>query len=105
MKEQYIQTKIIKHLKKTRNAYVVNGNFTLSGVPDLLACIPLNKQQALKHFETNDTIGVFLGIEVKKPETHSNSTKLQKYNLGQIQSLGGLALVASSTKHIDDYLA
>ena len=104
MKEQNVQSKIIETLEEAESAYVVNGVYTRSGIPDLIACIPFTKEQALKHFETHDTIGVFLGIEVKKPEKWDNTTKLQEYNLGKIQSLGGLSLVAWTKEMVLEFL-
>lgn len=104
MTEQKIQSKIIKDLEKNHNAYVVNGIYTKAGIPDLVACIPFTKEQVLKHFETHSTLGVFVGIEVKKPETKTDTSPLQEYNLGKIQSLGGLSLVAWSTNIVKDFL-
>lgn len=72
--------------------------------PDLIACVPFTKEQVSKHFETFDTLGVFVGIEVKKPETKTDTSPLQEYNLGKIQSLGGYSLVAWSTEVINQFL-
>ena len=104
MTEQKIQSKIIKSLEKNHNAYVVNGIYSRAGVPDLIVCIPFTKDQVLKHFETSNTIGVFFGIEVKKPETKTATSKLQEYNLGKIQALGGFSLVAWTTGMIKDFI-
>ena len=104
MKEQDVQSKIIKTLEKEESAYVVNGVYTRSGIPDLIACVPFTKEEALRYLESHDTIGVFLGVEVKKPEEWDNTTKLQEYNLGKIQSLGGLSLVAWTKEMVQKYL-
>jgi len=77
MREQDLQTKIIKTLTKA-DWYVVNGNFTRGGIPDLICCSPTGK---------------FVGIEVKLPKTRNNTTKLQELNIELINNLGGKALV------------
>ena len=102
--EQAIQTKIIKNLEQNHNAYVVNGIFSKSGIPDLVIGLPITKDQAMKHFEQNELLSIFLGIEVKKPETQTNTSKLQEYHLGAIQSKGGLSLVAWDSQMVDNYL-
>ena len=60
MTEQQIQKKIIKYLEG-KGCYVVNGIFSKKGIPDLIGCYE----------------GIFFGIEVKKPETMNNVSKLQ----------------------------
>jgi len=105
MAEQYYQTKIMKALRKDHNAYAVNGQYSVGGIPDVIAGVPLTKEQALHHFKTNKHLLCFLGVEVKKPETMADTSPLQEYNLGQIQSLGGFSLIASSPADVADYLS
>jgi len=83
MKEQDYQKKIVKALE-AKGAYVVKVvAATKKGVPDILACYK----------------GHFIAIEVKTPESRSNTSKLQEYNLDKVSEAGGLAGVAV---HIDD---
>lgn len=76
-KESNFQTKIIKYLE-SQGAYVIKYNasgISKTGVPDLLACVN----------------GKFIAIEVKAP--NGIASKLQEYNLKQIQKAGGIGLI------------
>lgn len=78
MKEQDIQRKIIKYLESV-GAYVVKVVASnKSGTPDILACYS----------------GIFLAIEVKRPETKTNVSELQEYNIKKIKEAGGIAIVS-----------
>lgn len=85
MTEQTIQKKIIETLK-SRGAYIVKViTASKAGVPDILACYK----------------GVFVGIEVKKPDKLNTVTELQEYNLREIKKAGGVSIVMSSYKDVD----
>lgn len=78
MKEQDIQRKIIKYLEGV-GAYVVKVVASnKSGTPDILACYR----------------GIFLAVEVKRPETKTNVSELQEYNIKKIKEAGGIAIVS-----------
>lgn len=78
MKEQDIQRKIIKYLEGV-GAYVVKVVASnKSGTPDILACYRC----------------IFLAIEVKRPETKTNVSELQEYNIKKIKEAGGVAIVS-----------
>lgn len=78
MKEQDIQRKIIKYLESV-SAYVVKVVASnKSGTPDILACYR----------------GIFLAVEVKRPETKTNVSELQEYNIKKIKEAGGIAIVS-----------
>ena len=78
MKEQDIQCKIIKYLESV-GAYVVKVVASnKSGTPDILACYR----------------GIFLAVEVKRPETKTNVSELQEYNIKKIKEAGGVAIVS-----------
>lgn len=78
MTEQTIQKKIIKYLEG-EGAYVVKVvSASKTGIPDLLVSYK----------------GVFIGIEVKRPETKDNTSELQKINISRIKDSGGYAFVA-----------
>lgn len=86
--EQQIQTKVISVLEN-RGAYVVKViSASRSGVPDLIACYN----------------GIFIGIEVKKPSTKANVSKLQQHNLNQILKAKGQALVVWSPEQVEELL-
>lgn len=77
MSEQELQKKIIDWLNN--NGYYVVKTITCNrkGVPDILACSPN---------------GRFIAIEVKYGA--NKPSKLQEYNIQQINQRGGLAFVA-----------
>ena len=84
MTEQQIQKSIIKYLE-SQGAYIVKViSASKAGVPDILCCYQ----------------GKFIGIEVKKPSTKNNVSKLQEYNLKKIRESGGIALVAWSLEQV-----
>ena len=86
--EQSIQSKIIK-LLKSEGAYVVKvQSGTRSGIPDLIACYK----------------GLFLGLEVKKPETKEEASKLQELNIKWIKEAGGIATVVWTTDMVNKIL-
>lgn len=86
MKEQDIQRKIIKYLESV-GAYVVKVVASnKSGTPDILACYR----------------GIFLAIEVKRPETKTNVSELQEYNIKKIKEAGGIAIVSWDLDAVKD---
>lgn len=88
MTEQIIQNKMIRYLE-ARGHYVVKViQANKSGIPDLLVCIN----------------GRFVGLEVKKPNTIQNTSKLQVYNLTKINESGGRGYVVSSLRDLEKIL-
>lgn len=77
MSEQKTQKKIIDWLQ-SKDFYVVKTiTCNKKGVPDILACAPN---------------GTFVAVEVKYGA--NKASKLQEYNIEQINTRGGLAFVA-----------
>lgn len=76
--EKQFENKIKKYLKE-HDAYFLKywagGQFTKSGVPDILTCVN----------------GYFVGIEVKAQ--NGKPSELQLYNIQQIRKAGGFAYV------------
>lgn len=84
MKEQVYQKKIIDFLK-SKGAYAVKIiSASQAGVPDVICCYR----------------GRFVAIEVKRPETVRNVSRLQAYNLDKIQEAGGIGFVAYSKEQV-----
>jgi len=102
--EQDYQKKITKTLEEN-NAYMVKViTASKKGVPDLVGCLPITKEMAMEYFKTHEYLGLFVAVEVKTPITMNNTSKLQEYNLGQINKAGGSAIVAWSTNAVEDML-
>lgn len=84
MKEQSYQKKIIDFLK-SKGAYAIKIiSASQAGVPDIVCCYK----------------GRFVAVEVKRPETVGNVSKLQAYNLDKIQEAGGIGFVAYSKEQV-----
>ena len=88
MSEQDIQRKIIKWLEENECYVVKVISASKTGVPDILACVN----------------GHFVAIEVKRPETKTNVSVLQKYNLDKVVLSGGHGLIAWNLDMVKDFL-
>jgi len=85
MKESELQAKMLK-LIKARGGYTVKViQASLKGVPDILTCYR----------------GLFIGIEVKLPETKNKASALQKHNIEEIKKAGGIAYVMWDLEHLE----
>ena len=86
--EKQIQAKIKTYLEN-KGAYVVKViQATKAGVPDILACYK----------------GLFIGIEVKKPTTKNNVSKLQQHNLNLIKLAEGRCIVAWDVDMVKEFI-
>lgn len=76
--EKHFENKIKMFLKDSGCWFIKywgGGEFTKSGIPDILCCC----------------CGKFIGLEVKAPR--GKATDLQKYNLKKIHRAGGIAVL------------
>ena len=94
-----------KPLEKTIDEYImtlwrkmggwvfkVHGNeFTGSGIPDLVGCIPLTITEEM----IGDTIGAFVAIEDKRDHSHEPSP-IQVHTIEEIKKAKGYSLVVYS---------
>ena len=88
MSEQKVQAKILKWLKD--NNYYVFKTIVCnrSGIMDIIACSPS---------------GQFIGIEVKYGA--NKASKLQAWNIDQVNERGGLAFIAYSLEDVINALS
>ena len=77
MSEQKVQTKILKWLKAESHYNFKTIVCNKSGIPDIVGCTAW---------------GQFFAIEVKYGS--NKASKLQDYNIAEIQKCGGLAFIA-----------
>lgn len=88
MKESVIQGKILK-LLKSRGAYAIKViQASTKGKPDIIACYR----------------GLFLGLEIKTPETRTKVSALQEHNLEEIKAAGGIAYVMWDVEYVEGLL-
>ena len=86
--EQQIQSDIQIYLRN-QGAYVVNViTASRKGVPDLLVCYK----------------GLFLALEIKRPETKKNTSKVQEMNLKFIKNSGGKSYTVYSLQQVRQIL-
>ena len=79
-RESKTQSKAINLLRK-KGCYVyknAQNMYTERGRPDLTACVPVTLETLNKLYQPKDTIGLFVGIEMKRP-------KRIKYIIGDIR--------------------
>ena len=77
MSEQKVQSKILKWLKAEGHWVFKTVVCNRNGIPDIIGCT---------------TWGQFFAIEVKYGS--NKASKLQDWNIGEIQKRGGIAFVA-----------
>ena len=87
MSEQKLQTKILSWLKA--NGYYVFKTIRCNraGIPDIVGCTPW---------------GQFFAIEVKFGK--NKASKLQEWNITEIETVGGIAFVAYDLQTVIDHL-
>lgn len=92
--ESELQTDMIKYLqsKKIYNININPGRFMRAGIPDLICCVK----------------GLFVAIEIKRPDGKGVTSALQEINIEQIKKSGGIAVVMDNyiefTKFVDKLL-
>ena len=87
LREQNIQTKILKYLNECGYYTVKVVSATKAGVPDILTCVS----------------GKFVAFEVKANAT-KKPTELQNYNLTAIKNSGGYAYVVYNLEQVKDII-
>jgi len=86
MKEQQIQTQIIKYLKNIGGYYIKTVLATRKGTPDIIGCYK----------------GKFIAIEVKMPGC--KATRLQQYELDMIVKAGGVGITTTCLNDVKQIL-
>ena len=64
--------------------------YTEKGRPDLTACIPVTLKTLSKVFGENASVGIFVGIEMKRPGLVDNTSDAQEIVGRQIKKAKGL---------------
>lgn len=103
MLESRIQKKCLDYLNKIGAWTVKVIQANKAGTPDIIACVPMTKDEVVKLFEKQDTIGVFVAPEVKRPNLGKVS-KLQERNIKIINHCGGLAGIVTSVEDIKELI-
>lgn len=105
-KEGKVQSNIIKLIKR-RGGYVYKNAasvYTVPGLPDLSACIPVKLKRLIELYGEDATVGLFLGIEVKDKGKLDNVSKAQEIVGIEMMKSSALWLAADNEDIIEKLL-
>ena len=91
-RERKVQEKTIRVVRKY-NGYIyknAQNMYTEKGRPDLTACIPTKISKLQETFGKDATVGVFVGIELKREGHLNNVSEAQRIVGDQIKKAGGI---------------
>ena len=91
-RERKVQEKTMRVVRKY-NGYVyknAQNMYTEKGRPDLTACIPTKISILQEAFGKDATVGVFVGIELKREGHLNNVSEAQRIVGDQIKKAGGI---------------
>ena len=101
-REHKVQERIMKLLRK-KNCYVYknaqNMN-TETGRPDLTACVPTTSKTLYDTFG-DIPVGLFVGIEVKRPGRLSGVSDAQEIVGRQIEKAGGIWILVDDEQTVE----
>lgn len=91
-RERKTQEKTMRVIRKYGGYVYKNAQnmYTEKGRPDLTACIPVTLKTLTKVFGENATVGIFLGVEMKRPGLVDNTSSAQEIVGRQIKKASGL---------------
>ena len=91
-RERKTQSDTIKVVRKYGGYIYKNAQnmYTEKGRPDLTACVPTTLATLEKMFGKNAKVGIFVGIEMKRPGKLDNTSDAQEIVGRQIKKSGGL---------------
>lgn len=76
---------------------VHGGPFTMAGVPDIIACVPVRISTWTLETEDQPVIGIFVGFETKTP-TGGNPSPIQAHQHDKIRAACGHVYVPRSVQ-------
>lgn len=94
-RERKVQEKIMKIIRRYGGYVYKNAQneYTEKGRPDLSSCIPVKLSKLVEVLGEDSTIGIFLGIEVKREGFFNNTSEAQKIVGNKIRKAGGFWFV------------
>lgn len=102
-RERKVQEKVIRVIRKY-NGYVYKNAqniYTEKGRPDLTACVPVTLKKLTEIFGEDATIGMFIGIELKRLGHLDEVSKAQEVVGKQIKNAKGLWLAVDNAEIIE----
>lgn len=115
--ESQVQSDVLKRLRKL-GCYVyknAQNMYTEKGRPDLTACVPVKfcnlcrvQDVSIEDAECkstcDDIIGVFVGIELKRPGRLNGVSEAQEVVGRAIMKAGGIWILSDSADYIENYI-
>lgn len=91
-RERKTQEKTMRVIRKYGGYVYKNAQnmYTEKGRPDLTACVPVTLKTLSKVFGENAKVGIFVGIEMKRPGLVDNTSSAQEIVGRQIKKASGL---------------
>lgn len=97
--ESKVQSDVMKRLRKL-GCYVyknAQNMYTEKGRPDLTACVPVKGNH-------NDIIGLFVGIELKRPGHLNGVSEAQEVVGRAIKKAGGIWILSDDADYIETFV-
>ena len=91
-RERKVQEKVIRIVQKHDGYVYKNAQniYTEKGRPDLTACVPVSIKTLINMFGEDATVGVFVGLELKRPGCLDGVSTAQEIVGGQIKKAKGM---------------
>ena len=105
-RERKVQEKSLRLIRQY-NGYVyknAQNMYTEKGRPDLTACIPVSIKKLIELFGEDAKVGIFVGIELKRPGHLNGLSEAQQIVGRQMQKSKGLWFAIDDTDIIEAML-
>ena len=102
-RERKVQTRIQKIIRKYGGYVYKNAQnmYTEVGRPDLTACVPVSIKRLEEIFGKDAKIGIFVGVEVKRPGLQYNTSDAQDVVGNNIIKSSGLWFATDDSDMIE----
>ena len=102
-RERKVQEKSMSIIRKNKGYVYKNAQnmYTEKGRPDLTACIPVKIKTLIDMFGEDGTVGLFVGIELKRPGKLYNTSDAQEIVGNQIKKASGLWFAIDDTDIVE----
>lgn len=102
-RERKVQERVMRVVRKYDGYVYKNAQniYTEKGRPDLTACIPVPIKTLIEMFGEDATVGLFVGIELKRPGHLNEVSTAQEIVGGQIKKAKGLWLAVDDSDVIE----
>lgn len=102
-RERKVQEKTLRIIKQYGGYVYKNAQnmYTEKGRPDLTACIPTTISKLQEVFGKDAKVGVFVGIELKRPGRLNGVSEAQQIVGNQIKKANGIWIVIDDTDIVE----